>query len=306
MVCQLGLKNRGGIVLNILLIGNTMFQIVASLFGWMTVIDESNCYSHGSLYFVYIIVYILVISTVLIEFLNYGKKFPKRNCISLYSVIALVMFGILLQEILGGKYRTAYISMAFGAAMMYIHYFEYAQIDADDHIYKQRELLYRDSMTGLLSRYAYSKALQNYDRAGDLPGDLAVFSIDINGLKAVNDIFGHAAGDELICGAARCIDKVFGSYGSCYRTGGDEFIVLAHADRILAKSLINKLAQEASSWDGEFNHQLILSACYALASDYDGISVEKLIVFADEGMYADKKLFYQRSENNRQTYNKVN
>lgn len=298
LVRQLGVKNRGFNVMNGVLIGNIIFQIVAVFFGWMTILDEHNKYSHGPLYFIYITVYLSVITIVIIEFLIYGKGFHKQNRYSLYCVMALVIAGIALQEIFNGEYRTAYFSMAFGAMMLYIHYLEYAQIDADDHISKQRELLLKDSLTGLFSRYAYSKALKDYDKKGALPENLAVFSIDINGLKMTNDLCGHAAGDELICGAADCINKVFGCCGACYRTGGDEFIVLAQADRILAESLLNQLMEETAAWDGERIHQLRLSAGYALASDYEGVSAEKLIVFADEEMYKDKKMFYQRAENN--------
>ena len=306
LVSQLGLRNRGFTIMNGVLIGNTVFQIIAAFFGWMTVIDENNCYSHGPLYFVYIIIYLAVITIVIIEFLIYGKGFPKQNRYSLYSVMALVLIGIMLQEILGGEIRTAYISMTLGAAMLYIHYLEYAQIDAEDHINKQRELLRKDSLTGLQSRYAYSSALKKFDENSSLPEDFAAFSIDINGLKVANDNFGHVVGDELICGAAQCIQKVFDSHGLCYRTGGDEFIVLAHADRSLAEALIHQLYQEAEAWEGKLIRRLSLSAGYALASDHEGVSAEKLIIFADEGMYADKKQFYQRPENNRRSFSNVN
>ena len=301
-VRQLELRNRGFTILNFLLIGNTIFQIIAAFFGWMVTIDGNNCYSHGPLYFIYIILYLSVVAIVVIEFWIYGKGFPNQNRYSLYSVMSLVLIGILAQEILGGEYRTAYLSMAIGASMLYIHYLEYAQIDDEDHINKQRELLNSDSMTGLLSRYAYSKALMQYDEHDSLPDDLAAFSIDINGLKKVNDTYGHAAGDELICGAAECIQKVFSSHGFCYRTGGDEFIVLAHAGHILAEALVHQLADEVAAWDGELIHKLSLSVGYALASDHQDISAEKLVIFADEKMYSDKKQFYQRPENNRRAF----
>ena len=298
LVRQLGLRNRGFTVLNAVLIGNTIFQIIAVFFGWMVTIDENNNYSHGPLYFVYIIIYLFVIAIVITEFLIYGKGFPKQNRYSLYSVMTLVLGGILLQEILGKDYRTAYFSMAFGALMLYIHYLEYAHIDDEDHIKKQRELLNKDSLTGILSRYAYSIALKELDKNDSLPDDLAVFSIDINGLKTANDTLGHAAGDELIRGAAECIQKAFGSYGLCYRTGGDEFIVLAHADYILAEALVHQLADEAAAWDGSLIHTLSLSVGYALASDHKDVSAEKLIIFADEEMYSDKKRFYKCHQQN--------
>ena len=302
LVRQLGLRNRGFTVLNAVLIGNTIFQIIAVFFGWMVTIDENNNYSHGPLYFVYIIIYLFVIAIVITEFLIYGKGFPKQNRYSLYSVMTLVLGGILLQEILGKDYRTAYFSMAFGALMLYIHYLEYAHIDDEDHIKKQRELLNKDSLTGILSRYAYSNALKELDKNDSLPDDLAVFSIDINGLKTANDTLGHAAGDELIRGAAECIQKAFDSYGLCYRTGGDEFIVLAHADYILAEALVHQLADEAAAWNGSLIHTLSLSVGYALASDHNDVSAEKLIIFADEEMYWDKKRFYQNPENNRRAF----
>ena len=301
-VRQLELRNRGFTILNFLLIGNTIFQIIAAFFGWMVTIDGNNCYSHGPLYFIYIILYLSVVAIVVIEFWIYGKGFPNQNRYSLYSVMSLVLIGILAQEILGGEYRTAYLSMAIGASMLYIHYLEYAQINDEDHINKQRELLNSDSMTGLLSRYAYSKALMQYDEHDSLPDDLAAFSIDINGLKKVNDTYGHAAGDELICSAAECIQKVFSSHGFCYRTGGDEFIVLAHAGHILAEALVHQLADEVAAWGGELIHKLSLSVGYALASDHQDISAEKLVIFADEKMYSDKKQFYQRPENNRRAF----
>lgn len=306
LIRQLEIRNRGFTILNAVLIGNTIFQIIAAFFGWMITIDGNNCYSHGPLYSVYIIIYLFAIAIVITEFLIYGKGFPKQNRYSLYSVMTLVLIGIISQEILGGEYRTAYLSMTFGASMLYIHYLEYAQIDDEDHINKQRELLNRDSMTGMLSRYAYSKALNEYNKHDSLPDDFAAFSIDVNGLKTVNDTYGHAAGDELICGAAECIQMVFSSYGLCYRTGGDEFIVLAHADHLLAEALVHQLADEAAAWNGKLIHTLSLSVGFALASDHKNVSAERLIIFADEKMYSDKKRFYQRPENNRRAFSDAN
>ena len=295
LIKQMGIHNRGVTALNGVLIGNTVFQIIAVFFGWMTVIDSNHDYHHGPLYFIYIILYLIVIVIVVIEFLIYGKGFARQNRKSLYSVMSLVLIGILLQEVFGKEIRTAYISMTIGAAMLFIHYVEYAQLDAEEHINKQRELLHRDTLTGLLSRYAYSKELKKYE-TGALPDDLAAFSIDINGLKAANDALGHAAGDELICGAANIISKVFDAYGLCFRTGGDEYIVLAHADQQKAEQLIRQLIEEAEAWDGELIHHLSLSAGYALASDHKGVSAEKLIIFADKGMYAEKNQYYQQTE----------
>ena len=296
LIKQMGIRNRGVVALNVVLIGNVLFQIVAVFFGWMTVIDSGNDYHHGPLYFIYVGLYLIVIAIVIIEFLIYGKGFARQNRKSLYSIMSVVLIGIILQEVFGKEFRTAYISMVIGAAMLFIHYVEFSQLDAEDHINKQRELLNRDTLTGLLSRYAYSNELKKYDTEGSLPDDLAAFSIDINGLKAANDALGHAAGDELICGAASIISKVFGNYGLCFRTGGDEYIVLAHTDREKSEELIRQLIAQADAWNGKLIHHLSLSAGYALASEHKEVSAEKLIIFADKGMYVEKNRFYQQAE----------
>ena len=294
LVRQMNIRNVGFKILNILLIINTVFQIVSAFCGWMITIDSQNNYTHGPLYFIYIAEYLVVIAIIIIEFLIYGKGFARQNRYSLYSVMALVLGGILLQEILGGEFRTAYISMTIGAAFLFIHYIEYDQLDSEHRINEQEKMLNRDALTGLRSRYAYSKALTGYEAQGKLPDDLAAFSIDINGLKFTNDTLGHAAGDELICGAAECINTVFGGVGLCYRTGGDEFIVLAHIDREKASALLAGLYEVADAWDGKLIHNLSMSAGYALASDHQGASAEKLVFFADKGMYEEKNRYYNQ------------
>ena len=50
-----------------------------------------------------------------------------------------------------------------------------------------------------------------------IPKDLVFVSIDVNGLKKVNDSMGHQAGDELLIGAAACMKKCFGRWGKVYR-----------------------------------------------------------------------------------------
>ena len=82
--------------------------------------------------------------------------------------------------------------------------------------------------------------------------------------------------------------------------------MLAHADRDLADSLMRQLARESDAWEGKLIRRLSLSAGYALAQDHEGISAEKLVIFADEGMYAQKHLYYQRPENNRRTFSNAN
>ena len=298
LIRQMGLHNRWNTALNIAIAGNAVFQLIACFTGWMVVIDSENRYSHGPLYFVYMIFYLFVIAVVLIEFWIYGKGFARHNRYSLYAIMGMVVFGIALQEFIGVGSRTAYITLTMGAAMMFIHYIEYAQLDFEGRLNEKEKLLLSDTLTGLLSRYAYSQTLTEYDEQGALPQELAVFSIDINGVKTANDTLGHAAGDELIRGAADCIRRVFGANGLCFRTGGDEFIVLTNADLKTAEELLRKLERETKAWDGKAIHSLTVSAGFALACEHKDATAEKLIGFADRVMYTDKNRYYSDSSAN--------
>ena len=295
IVGQMKLRDRWSKALVVVLIANAVFQIIASFNSWMIVIDDHNNYMHGPLYPIYIAGYLAVIGLAIVEFLVYGKAFPKQNRASLYGVMILVIAGVGAQELLGGEYRTAYIALTMGVALMFIHYSEFYQMTADAHIMRQHNQIMKDELSGAFSRHAYAKALKDFDEMARLPEDFATFTIDINGLKMVNDTMGHDAGDELIIGAARCIEKVMGSAGQCYRTGGDEFVVLARMSREQAEAALVNLERETGLWTGEEIRELGLSAGYALACDHEGLTAENLVKEADRAMYVAKAAYYQKS-----------
>ena len=79
----------------------------------------------------------------------------------------------------------------------------------------------KDSLTGLLNRHAYhADVLKNPEEI------TALISIDMNGLKVLNDTQGHAAGDEALVTLALCFHRALKSRQFGYRIGGDEFVIL--------------------------------------------------------------------------------
>ena len=275
------------------ILANTAFQILCLFTGWMTVVDKQNHYSHGPLYFVYIIVYVLVTVLVVLEAIHYGRRFVRQNKISLYAILALLIAGVALQELVPGV-RTVYISLTVGMALLYIHNAEFTQQVAEDLILKQNVLITQDALTGVSSRYAYSQALKSLNATGKLPDSLTVFSIDINGLKEVNDTLGHEAGDELICGAAKCIVETLGQFGECFRTGGDEFVVLAYMETSQTAEAMMRLSWQASKWEGKYIREMHLSVGSATASFHPSLTAEKLVRIADQEMYEEKAEYYRK------------
>jgi diguanylate cyclase (GGDEF)-like protein len=293
LVLQLKPERRWKNVLLGLLIFNTVFQIVAAFGGWMIRIDEFNHYTRGPLYVLYIGIYLSIILIVLIQFIIYGRSFRRQNRASLYATILLAIAGIMIQELIGGEARTAYITLTIGAMLLYIHFTEFTSLKMDDYLKKQQIQIDTDALTGVLSRSAYSRALDAYSSAETLPENLAAFTIDINGLKWVNDSIGHKAGDELICGAANCIVKALDASKSCYRTGGDEFVVLTTMNQEEADKALLLLKLETDQWHGEKVKSLSVSVGYALAEDYDNITAEMLVMESDKAMYEAKAAYYQ-------------
>ena len=299
IVAQMNLKSRGYHVMIALLAVNVAFQLLACLNGWMIVIDENNHYSHGPLYGIYIAVYLLVIILVTIEFLLYGRSYYQQNRASLYAVLVLLIVGIIFQEISGSQHRTAYITLTLGSCLMYIHYEAFYLIVADEHIRQQQKQIAQDVLTGMFSRNAYAMAMKELSGIKTMPEDLTVFTIDINGLKSINDSMGHDAGDTLIIGAARCIEAAFGRISKCYRTGGDEFVVLANMNKDQAKTVLHNLAHETIRWSNKAGMELSLSAGYALAKDHPNMTAEQLVHESDLAMYAAKAEYYQSRGLNR-------
>ena len=287
-------KNR---LLPCLLLGNAFFQAISVPFGWMVVIDDGHCYSHGRLYPIYIACYCLITVLLTVQMASYGRSFRRQNRKSLYATISLVLIGIGIQEVMGNGRRVSYLALTLGAAFLYIHYCEFSQLKLDDELTEQQRKIAIDPLTGVLSRFAYMDAVAELDAS--MPAQLAVFLVDVNGLKSANDTIGHEAGDELICGTARCVENTLGLNGRTFRIGGDEFVALADMTDAQAKAALAALKRETNSWSGERVSSLSVSAGYALAQAHPGATMEALVNEADQAMYTQKEAYYQRNGYNR-------
>ena len=276
---------------------NAVFQVIAATNNWMIIVDEQNCFSNGPLYPVYTGIFVTLIILIGIEFIAYGKRFRRQNRVSLYAILGLVVVGVFMQEVFNGEIRTDYLALTFGMAAMYIHNIEFSQLASDDAINKQQVVIMTDALTGVSSRYAYEAALKRLEGLPSLPERFTVFSVDINGLKSVNDALGHEAGDELIRAAANCIKKVFGTTSICYRVGGDEFVILSEVGKEQAHRMLGQLMNETAAYRSRKVKKLQLAAACVTAADYPGYSCEKLIAEADKAMYEEKRAFYGATAN---------
>ena len=176
----------------------------------------------------------------------------------------------------------------------------YTQI-IDDTKRHEIELIYKsnnDALTGLYNRAAFENEVKKLPET-DLEDSLAIIAMDINGLKQVNDTFGHAAGDELIVGAADCMKQCFSSYGKIYRIGGDEFVAMINVSQRQLTSLLREFEDATIIWHGRMNDSLAVSfGCVTRTEVPDG-HIRAMITLADERMYKNKALYYQKRGVNR-------
>lgn len=150
-------------------------------------------------------------------------------------------------------------------------------------------LAYTDQMTGLNNRTRFNI---DFERLSENPADVTVIDFDLNNLKHANDTFGHSAGDMYIKRCATIIYEIFNGIGTCYRVGGDEFVVLIEKTseidltRYMAmlESSVDASNREGNKWN--LKMQIAYGcACYSQETDR---KLEDTYNRADKLMYRDK------------------
>lgn len=145
-----------------------------------------------------------------------------------------------------------------------------------------------DELTGCFNRRTYKKDTDGIP----LASEFVYAALDVNGLKGVNDTLGHAAGDELIQGAAECMKRCFGSYGRVYRIGGDEFASIIFVDEEKAKKIEKDFEEEVRNWSGMMVDSISISCGYVYSREKRWASFEEISDAADIRMYEAKEKYY--------------
>ena len=143
-------------------------------------------------------------------------------------------------------------------------------------------LSYEDSLTGLYNRNCFNQAITKLKE--NAPESLAVIYLDLNGLKIVNDTYGHEAGDKLIRTAAANIRKAFGK--NTFRIGGDEFVALLSGNTKEEVEACMNILREGLYADGV---KISVGMSYRDAD----VNVEEQMSQADKAMYAEKKAHHR-------------
>ena len=143
-----------------------------------------------------------------------------------------------------------------------------------------------DGLTGLYNKGKFLEMKQTLFRN---QRTIAVFNMDVNNLKEMNDVHGHEAGDRLLLKAAESLKKIEARNVIPFRVGGDEFVVVAiHVNREEAENILKNWQEglaELNRQDDGIRCEIACGFAFG-GEDYD---LDEIFQNADNRMYEDKK-----------------
>ena len=237
-------------------------------------VDEDHSFHRGPLgYLPFVMVGLYC--TFLIYIL---VKRSNRQMLEIFPIAFLGLSfasGLVLPFVYGRDYSKIFCSTI--AIALYVYY-----------VFLILQLTKIDALTGLLNRQAYYADIEK------TPENIkAVVSIDMNGLKAINDNGGHEAGDKALVTLATCILRARKRRQLCYRLGGDEFVIIC---RQTSKEEALQLVENIKKRVAETKYSCSIGYSH---SGNGTVSVNDLLRESDEMMYAEKARYYMDSRKDR-------
>jgi diguanylate cyclase (GGDEF)-like protein len=160
-------------------------------------------------------------------------------------------------------------------------------------LYRQAlQAAHTDPLTGVQNRTALEASLRRECELARRHGTpLSVILLDADHFKAINDTFGHAAGDQVLCTLATCIKNTVRASDIVFRYGGEEFVILlsntaGHGAACLAERIRRAIADLVCTFDGK---TLAITVSLGVASLEANENVENLLRRGDESMYRAKR-----------------
>ena len=161
-------------------------------------------------------------------------------------------------------------------------------------LYQKRieQQAYTDFLTGLFNRMCCEKDLARYvDESTQNGGHGALMYLDLDDFKHINDSLGHQYGDVLLQDISRAISRIEGIQGSCYRMGGDEFVIIVPPESYYRMDKIMEEIKDAfaTPWYLKDSDYYCTMSMGVVRFPDHGDSVSELIRKSDVAMYEAKK-----------------
>ena len=217
-----------------------------------------------------------IISGLYMVFLIYLliKRSNKRamEIVPIVFLAVALSSGVIFPFVFGQDFAQIFCSII--AVALFIYY-----------VFTVLQLNKKDALTGLLNRQTYYLETNRFRK--DIT---AIVSLDMNGLKKINDTYGHAAGDEALVTLAFCFARACKGKQSAYRMGGDEFTIVCRKN---TEEEVKALIERIEKFVGETKYTCSIGYSY----HENGVpQLEDLLKESDEKMYSNKADFYRTHE----------
>ncbi len=163
--------------------------------------------------------------------------------------------------------------------------------EASNALKELRKNYYRDALTGIGNRRELEKCMnQCYERLNVTGEVFCIVSIDMDGLKAINDRYGHLEGDVALCTLANILAETVGIEGTVARTGGDEYMVCLRVDNeAQVHEYISRIRTKIDVYNLASHKPWELDASVGYAFCRKGSTLLFAMQQADKNMYQEKR-----------------
>jgi diguanylate cyclase (GGDEF)-like protein len=221
-----------------------------------------------------------------IAFLLVGVLIGARSMFSVMVASLVIHFAIAI--ILHGEDVVALIPVGIvvSATFLGIALLQWLSQSVMNHALEQ---CFLDPLTGVHNRSYFEGTLLYFQQRQRYAFPVSLLMADIDGLKKVNDAFGHAAGDALIVRAAYSLQRACRKEDVVCRIGGDEFVVLLpKTDAAVAASIAGRVS-DLIELDAPLVADIQLSLATGVATATTRQSIRDALDAADANLYAQKK-----------------
>lgn len=254
---------------------NSVITVLSPMYGFVFYINSSNEYQRGPYFYLsgLIIYFYLVISLVLI--IKQRKKIIKQEFVPLFLVGLLPILGGIVQTLFYGV-LLMWSSVAFSLVIIYN--------------FLQQRMIHLDTLTGAWTRESFDYYLSQRIKQRDSFQFGAIF-MDLDGLKQINDEYGHLEGDCAIKSTVQLVKGLLRKTDIIARLGGDEFVIILECK---SKEVLDKMIERINACFAQFNEtskkQYTLECSFGADMFHSKFhTVEQFLNHVDYLMYKDKK-----------------
>lgn len=266
VITSIGIKKRINLILYAALLIEIILLSISQSTHLVYYIADSNLFKRGSIWLLPFVMSFIYFVTFIITIIY---KFKSQRFEFIFLLSGAVMCSIITTlETLDIISNQLYTGLA--ASILFYEIYLYYMNSS------------KDFLTGILNRQSFINDLNNNKKRM-----AALISMDLNGLKNINDTQGHTAGDKALIAAARSFSSVKGYNIKVYRVGGDEFnAIVYNANEEDVNKIIDRMKRN------------IILAGYSASIGYvmndEKYTVDDLINISDQKMYEKKQLFYKQ------------